>query len=407
MFYLKTKDTEIIQQNKMLRGGQTINLRSRQMVYALASQMNRDDPEEVISINARQFVDWVNNGHDKKWSNIYKLANDILKNLNDNPILIKREGKGFKKINWLSSLEVTESTIKGRFSKDSVDYFLFKQGLPYTRILWDLRSFKSGYSARIMDLLQSYHLKDSGKTEFQFEETLEDLKFFFGVKNKYDAFKDFDRRVLQIARKELEENTYCPYWFEYSKVRKGRSIHKIRFTAYVRPKVLIELVPRLKSLSKSQLGMFDEATEIELSTTGKAILHDLRELKFKEEEALRFMNCLTYTQAVGLCRLIEYGVNKNLAHSLILNNCSFSQFKGYEHEYVKFVLDKLEADRIKRIMEVKKGSKKKTTPDDKKGGLVKTPLQEQRYFGEFADHYLNIKEEWKEDDEPLFIEVKK
>lgn len=406
MFDLKTRDTEIIQQNKMLRGGQTINLRARQLVYALASQMDRNDPEEMISMDAKQFLAWVNSGSEtQKWSNIYVLTADIFKNLNDNPILI-RKSRGYQKINWLSSLGVEDGRVIGRFSKDSAHYFKYKQGFPYTRILWDLRDYKSGYTARIMDLFQNNHIKDSGRNEFSFDETIEDLKFFFGVHKKYSVFKDFDRRVLKVTCDELEANTFSPYWFEYEKIRKGRFIHKIRFMVHVRPKVLIELVPRLKSMSKPQMSMFDESVELELSQTGKVILHDLKELKFREEEALRFMNNLSYTQALGFCELVAYGVNRSLAHSLILNHCSFSQYKGYEHEYVKFVLKKLEKDRIKRIMEAKKGSKKKTTPDDARGGLVKLPLRDKRYLPEFGDYYLTIKEEWKEEDEPLFVESK-
>lgn len=398
---LKTKDPQIIQQNKILMGGQTINLRARQLVYALAALMDKNEPTAQIEIDAKEFLDFINDGSPNKWTDIYKLTKDIGLHLRKNPILLqKARGKDFREVNWLSSIGVENSKVIGRFSGDIADYFIYKQGLPYTKLLWDLRDYKSSYTARIMDLFQNNHIKESGKKEVEFQVTIEELKLFFGVHNKYKVFKDFDRRVIQVAQKELEENDLAPYWFEYSKVRKGRSIGAIRFTVYVRPKILLELLPKLKSLNNAQMSIFDKQ-QIELSDNGKAILHDLKELKIKEDWALKVMANLTYTQAKGYCLLVGYGVNRNLSYDLVKDSCSFGHLEGYEDQYIKFTLDKIEKDRLARIMAVKKGSKKKTTPDHARGGLVKTPLRQQRYLPEFMD--VLVRDHDKEADEPLFV----
>lgn len=401
---LETKSPQIIQQNKILMGGQTINLRSRQLVYTFAANMDTADPEGVIGIKSFEFLGWVNSKTNNKWSNIYQLVKDISEHLRANPILLKKErGKDFIEINWFSSLGIENGEIKARFSKDIAHYLLYKQGLPYTKLLWDLRDYKSSYTARIMDLFQNNHIKESGKKEVSLEMKVDELKLFFGVHKKYKIFKDFDRRVLQVAQTELEENDFAPYWFDYQKIRVGRSIGKIKFTIYVRPKVLLELIPKLKTYNKSQPSLFDDENLI-LSTTGKAILHDLRGLKIKEDKALRIMYNLSYSQAKGYLKLVEYGVNRDLAFTLVKDHCSFGQIVNYEHRYIGFVLDKIEKARIQRIVESRKtGSKKKTTPDDKKGGLVKKPLQEQRYFPEFMDIFSTIRNDFDEIPEPLFI----
>lgn len=406
LYILNTKDPQIIQQNKVLMGGQTINLRARQLVYALAALMDRDNPTAAIEVDANQFLNFINEFSPNKWSDIYQLTKDIGEHLRDNPILIKKKrGKDFLEVNWLSSIGVQNGKLVGRFSGDIADYFIYKQGLPYTKLLWDLRGYKSSYTARIMDLFQNNHIKESGKKEVVFEETLDELKLFFGVHQKYKVFKDFDRRVLQVSQKELEDNDQVPYWFEYEKIREGRSIRKIRFTVHVRPKVLLELIPKLNRFNKSQLSIFENSDNIELSKSGKAILHDLVELKIREEKALKIMYNLSYTQCLGYVSLVKYGVNRDLAFTLVKDHCSFSHLKNYENRYVDFCLKKIEDARIKRIMENKKSaSKKKTTPEDKRGGLVKKPLQDQVYFGEFMDIFSSIRNEWDEEPEPLFIE---
>ena len=402
---LQTKDPQIIQQNRILMGGQTINLRARQLVYALAALMDKENPTAPIEVDAKEFLDFINDSSPNKWSDIYQLTRDIGEHLRANPILLKKKrGKDFLEINWLSSIGVQNGRVIGRFSGDIADYFLYKQGLPYTKLLWDLRDYKSSYTARIMDLFQTHHIKESGKSEVSFTINVEELKLFFGVHTKYKVFKDFDRRVLQVAQKELEENELAPYWFEYDKLRVGRSIGKISFTVYARPKVLLELIPKLRKFNKAQLSIFD-AGELELTEAGKIILHDLRQLRIREERALKIMYNLSYSQAKAYISLVEYGVNRDLAFTLVKECCSFSHLSGYEHRYVDFCIKKIEDARIARIVESKKpGNKKRITPDDKRGGLVKKPLQEQRYFPEFMDRFSSIRGEYDMAPEPLFVE---
>lgn len=404
---LKTKDAQIIQQNRILMGGQTINLRARQLVYALAALMDRDKPTAPIEVDAKEFLAFINGTSPNKWSDIYQLTKDIGEHLRDNPILLQKpRSKDFLEVNWLSSIGVQNGKVIGRFSGDIADYFIYKQGLPYTKLLWDLRDYRSSYTARIMDLFQNNHIKDSGKKEVVFEERVDKLKLFFGVHDKYAAFPDFEKRVLRPAKKELEGNDLAPYWFEYEKVKDGRTIKSIRFTIHVRHKILMQLIPKLQAFGKNQMSMFDAPSDFELSDTGKAILHDLIELKISEEKALRIMSGLTFTQAKAYCSLVMYGVNRDLAFTLVYESCSFPHIKGYENQYVRFLLDKIEKARIARIIQNKDGkSKKKITPDNKKGGLPKRPIQDQTYLPEFMDV---LKRDYdRVEDEPLFIPVKK
>ena len=64
---LDNRDKQIIQQNKILTGGQTINLRPRQIIYALGAFMDKEDPTFTynlmmgkICLTLWQFVDLLN-----------------------------------------------------------------------------------------------------------------------------------------------------------------------------------------------------------------------------------------------------------------------------------------------------------------------------------------------------------
>lgn len=387
---MNNTSTQILQQNRILLGGQTINLRARQMIYALAAMMDKENPTGEILISAREFLDFINNTSGEKWTDIYNLTSDIFDHLNKNPILIKEpRKKDFIKINWLGSLGVVQGNIRARFSTEIAEYFLYKQGLPYTKLLWDLRPYKSNFTARLLDLFQKYHIKDSGIMEFEFDYDIEELKLFFGVHEKYERFFDFEKRVLEVTRAELEGNDMVPYWFSYDKLKQGRNLSAIRFTVYVRPQVLLDLVPDLKMLGgdSRQATIFDEQREVTFSENQKKLFSKLvEECGLNRAYAQRVLSQLTETQAFGYYYLIKYGVNRNLAYTILREHCSFGELEGHEHQYISYSLTELEVARKKRIAEAEKGGvSKRVTPDDKRGGLAKKVFTERQYFSAFME----------------------
>ncbi len=383
--------TQIIQQNKILLGGQTINLRARQMVYALAAMMDKENPTGEILINAREFLDFINNTSNEKWTDIYSLTSEIFDHLNKNPILIKEQRKkDFIKINWLGSLGVVQGNIRARFSTEIAEYFMYKQGLPYTKLLWDLRPYKSNFTARLLDLFQKFHIKDSGVTEFEFDYDLEELKLFFGVHQKYPRFFDFEKRVLEVTRAELEQNDLVPYWFSYGKGKQGRNISAIHFKVYVRPQVLLEMAPELKMLGSGdnrQATIFDAHREVTFSENQKKLFSKLVDTcGLNRSFAQRILSLLTESQAFGYYYLVQYGVNRTLAYTILREHCSFGELHDNEHHYIRYALEELETARKKRIAEAEKGgANKRVTPDDKRGGLAKKVFTERQYFSAFME----------------------
>ena len=390
-------EKQIIQHNKILLGGQNINLRAKQLIYVLAGLLQREDPLEEIRINSKEFLTFINTTSGEKWSDIYALSNDIFDHLNNNPILIKKDrGKDFKKINWLSSLTVERGELKARFSPDIGYYFAYKKDEPYTKLLWDLRNYKSAHTARLMDLFQKYHRKESGDIEVKFKYEVDELKFFLGVQDKYSKFSDFKRRVLEPVKQELEQNDYVPYWFEYDVLRKGKTAHKIAFTIYVRHDTLINLIPELRLLepnpNQQQQTIFESAENSKLSEAQTSITKKLLTHGVKRNYAVKVVSNLSDTQSLAYLELIQYGVNRSLAFSLIKDYCSFGELVGYENLYVKHSLEILEKQRLERIRAHRAGeTKKKTTPEEKRGGLAKKVFVEKLHFPSFMEKISSIR----------------
>lgn len=80
-------------------------------------------------------------------------------------------------------------------------------------------SFKSQYSMRF------YEIMSGQKRPLIY--TVEQLKDMFCVSDKYTRINDFIRKVIEAARKELNE--VSPYTFEYTALKEGRKITAIKF----------------------------------------------------------------------------------------------------------------------------------------------------------------------------------
>lgn len=389
MKLLETSKTQITQATRILMGGQRINLRARQMIYALAAMMDTKSPTDPIKIPAHDFLRFVNT-KGKKWSDVHLLINDIFEHLNANPILVRVKGKkDFAKINWLSSLGIYQGVITGRLSPDIADYFVY-QGLQHTKVLWDLRIYESAHTARILDLLQRYHNHDQ-QTEFIM--SVDELKLFFGVHDKYKRFSDFKRRVLDTARDELYNNIECPYYFEYEplKTKGKRGVDRVQFTIYTRDAVLQKLIPSYLPIRNDGNPTLGSSPFLSSLTEEQTVYyHQLIKLKVKQPLVQYFLENYTRPQVRAMIHLIQYGVNPTLAKNLVKDHCSFGEILGNEDQYVIFCLHHIEKDRLKRIEDNKSGkSKKRITPKEKRGGLPKDPITKRYYFSAYIEKLSN------------------
>lgn len=139
-------------------------------------------------------------------------------------------------------------------------------------------SINSSNSQRIYELIRAW----SG-TNTSVEYTVDELKEYLMLTNKYKVFADFKKRVIEPSRCELREKELLDiYKVEY--IKKGNKIHSIRF--YVR-----DLEPRTYNFTSKKIIDSNFTTVCKVALTNskkKPLLADktLKELakKYGEEE---------------------------------------------------------------------------------------------------------------------------
>lgn len=126
---------------------------------------------------------------------------------------------------WLSKVRISKKSGIARITldKDLIPY-LFDLKERYTAYqLYNILAMKSAFSVRLYELLKSYAFQ--GRKSYY----LEDLKYLLMVENikSYGNFKDFRRRVLEPAQKEINELTDLKV--DFSTVLKGKKVNEIIF----------------------------------------------------------------------------------------------------------------------------------------------------------------------------------
>lgn len=96
--------------------------------------------------------------------------------------------------------------------------------------------FESTFSMRFYELLSNQ------KTPINY--TINGLKEMFGISDKYKETKDFIKRVIEPAKKELDKCS--PYTFHYETIKTGRKITSIHFVPVYQPQFEDEEIKKQK-----------------------------------------------------------------------------------------------------------------------------------------------------------------
>lgn len=118
---------------------------------------------------------------------------------------------------------------------------------------------KSTYSIRIYEIALM-NLNKSKLDKKTFFKTIDDLKFNLGIEGKYKLFADLKKKILEVAKKEINKKSDIK--IDYSLKKKGRSVHSVVFS-------VSRKTPSTKSTSAakglSNQGQFDKTMDVFVS----------------------------------------------------------------------------------------------------------------------------------------------
>lgn len=144
------------------------------------------------------------------------------------------------------------------------EYFTAKLSLTGYQFLCDiskgysLKNFKTALELKTLYSSCVYELLCKWRSKPSFIIDIEELRFITNTTHKYPSTKDFKKRVLDSAKKELDQSDFTDLTFNYENIKKGRAI--TGFKIYVLPTKNNNL--KLTSLSRETSLRYDFDKEI-------------------------------------------------------------------------------------------------------------------------------------------------
>lgn len=222
----KNKDLEVFQSNSFIESRQSYTLQEKRLLSTIISFVKPTDTKFIsYDFSIKEWADLTG----KTKENFYQIADDVTDGLMSKIIKIDRIGKdgkkAFKKFHVMSTANYEDGVLELEISKDMNDIFLqLKAKKNYTHYeLVEFVTLTSTHAQRIYELVKQYQHSKNRKRIIEVSE----LKMMLGIENKYKEFKEFRRKVLDIALKQIEGHTTLRY--KWQGIKRGRKIHSIEF----------------------------------------------------------------------------------------------------------------------------------------------------------------------------------
>jgi len=202
--------------NKLVEAKYKLTLEEQRLILLTIAQIDTDDEDfKTYQIKLKDLEE--KTGHLKKYNRLKKFMENIMKK----PIWIKKN----LIVNWFSSIEYIEGegVLEVQFDNKLKPFFLNLQKEFTKYSLNFLLNLQSIYAVRLYQLLKQY--QTIGKRKFNVDELREILK----TPKSYSNFADFERFVLEQAKKEINKKTDIKISWEVTK-RVRRKIVEIEFT---------------------------------------------------------------------------------------------------------------------------------------------------------------------------------
>ena len=193
----------------------SLSVQQQKIVLFLISQINPYATEfKNVKFSIQEFCKVCNIDYESGKN--YATIKEQIKNIADKSCWIKTESGKDTLLRWIEKPYIDENSgiIEIKID-DDMKPFLLQLKENYTQFnLSDTLLFKSKYSIRLYELIESYRYHKLETFERVFE--IEELKTILDC-NNYKTFKDFNTRALKPAIEEINRYTYLDIKCEYVK----------------------------------------------------------------------------------------------------------------------------------------------------------------------------------------------
>lgn len=220
--------------NDLVRARHTFSTYEQRIFASMVAKLKRESTKfPVQQIPVTQICDRSNS------SDLYRRLDEISKRLTSRKIVIRKtddEGnRSFERINVFSKCKYKEGegAIEARFTEDMRPFLLeLKERFTLYLITVFLR-LQSKYSTQIYELLKMR------QGLWKIKMSVEEFRDVLALEDKYEQFYSLRKRVIEQARKELQEK--ADIFFTYDVIRDGRTPVAITFFIHRNEDVIEEV----------------------------------------------------------------------------------------------------------------------------------------------------------------------
>ena len=296
--------------NVLIESKSSTSLFERKLLNIAIAKAAIVDGELIASVSTKDIKNYLHISGNSIYARLKEASKETLGHV----VSIEDEGKeNFIMFNVVNRCEYRDGVFTTRFTKEMMPH-IYNLKKDYTRMSLDvLCSFKSLFTTRIYEILRTQYYRfdkenveelivpKPPKTPYslaelkftlnvvdanasksvkrlveqgKFEEALEEIK-----EASFDDWRNFKRKVLEVAKKELEESAYSEICFDYEPVKVGKGgkvtgvIFKVRKNPNcthhsdlwrIRNEEVLEIIPDVLEARKREIpeGMLLEVADI-------------------------------------------------------------------------------------------------------------------------------------------------
>jgi plasmid replication initiation protein len=277
----------VFKKNPLVESKYKLNPLELKVILSVISLIDKDDSDFwTYQLRAKDLAD-------------YKELKRACKSLMTKVFEIETD-RGWLMLNWFSSIEYVSKSgvIECAFDPKLKPYLLQIKDNFTAYTLKSVLPMRSAYSIRIYELLKQYEV--IGSRVFD----LEDLQNILKVPKSYRIWRDFEKRVLIPAKKEI--NKHSDLKITYEPIKQGRKYTAVSFkiapNLQKMPLKQYKALVRSKCVGKTLLRTKDKETgkKIELSVSEKGYLYNKLDPDWKITHK-RADDIWKLLQSEGLC----------------------------------------------------------------------------------------------------------
>ena len=211
-----------IQHNKLIEAKYSMSVQQKRIIIWLASKIKPEDEDfKKHQLSTRELIEMCNLSGESAYKEIKKITFSLVeKGIRIIDITKPNEDKEIQ-ISWLLSAKYDNGIVKLNFNPELKPYLL-KLKNSFTAVnTHDLMQFKSIHAIRIYELLKQY--ENIGERIMEIEE----IKKYCGIGEKLSRYSDFEKRILLISQREI--NNKSDIKIEFERIKHSRKIVAIKF----------------------------------------------------------------------------------------------------------------------------------------------------------------------------------